>query len=259
MSRTAVFEDDVEWEPHYGAPHCTSRGDARSALFHPDGFSLWKVNGELDAGTELTWGTDHGDEGIFVISGELEFDGRVIGADGALIVEAGVSGTVRARRATSLVHFGGVERNSPSDGPLGPPAVEGRHVHVFDTADAEALRIGDHTYYSDGGCPTCRLMLFTVDRRDDADPSSSGSHKHSADEIIHILDGAMNVGRVRIVAGGSVAVPGDLRYGFTAPAGLRFVNYRRDASTVVFAPGDEPHLECRARIAAKLASGERSS
>ncbi len=256
MALKAVFEDPVVWQPSYDAPHCTSRGAARSSLFHPDGFSLWKLNAELEPGTELIWGSDHGDEGIFVIAGELEFEERRVGVDGALIIEAGVPATVRAGSQCSLVHFGGMEPDSPSDGPLGPAATEGRHVHVFDADDAAALRLGDLTYYSDGWCPTCRLMLFTVDRRDATALSATGSHKHSVDEIIHVLDASMNVGPVTVAAGRSVAVPGDLRYGFKAPGGLRFINYRRDACSVVFAPGDEPSLESRARIMARIASGD---
>jgi quercetin dioxygenase-like cupin family protein len=225
-------------------------------LFHPEGYSLWKLTGALHAGAELEWGSDHGDEGIFVLSGELEFDGKHFGVDGAIIIEAGVIGMVRATADTRLLHFGPIETQPPSNGPLGPPAVEGRHVHVFNGDDAEAIRTGKVTFYSDGACPTCRIALFTVDRSSSSEPRvSSKSHKHSTDEIIHILAGTMNVGPITIPAGQGIAVPGDLRYGYTATPDLRFINYRRDAATSVQNPGDEPWLESRSRMIARLASG----
>ncbi len=255
MAPRAMVEEPVELAPSYLAPYTTLAGAARSALFHPEGYSIWKLTAELAPGAELTWDTAHGDEGLFVISGELECDGKQIGTEGAVIVEAGVPTTVRALAPTSLVHFGPVDQAPPANGPYGPPAAE-RRVHVFDAADAAAIRTGFVTYYGDGSCSSCRVAMFTVDRRHNPDPSGAGSHKHSEDEIIHVLDGEMHVGPAVIPAGRSVAVPGELRYGYKAPGGLRFINYRRDASTVVFGPGDEPQVESRARMAERLASGE---
>ncbi len=254
MAQRAVVEEPVDLEPSYSAPYTSLRGQARSSLFHPDGYSLWKVLAELEPGAELTWSHDHGDEGIFVIAGELECEGKAVGTEGAVIVEAGAPTTVRALAPTSLVHFGPVEQEAPANGPYGAPAAE-RRVHVFDAADAAAIRTGFVTYYGDGSCPTCRMAMFTVDRRDNPDPALAGSHKHSEDEIIHVLDGEMHVGPAVIPAGRSVAVPGELRYGYKAPAGLRFINYRRDASTVVFNPGDEPRVESRKAMAARFEDG----
>src|SRR5262249_31591526 len=106
MATTVAIEPNEDLDASYQAPYCTTRGGARSTGFHPSEYSVWKVRGELDAGAELEWGTDHGDEALYVLAGELDVDGRRCGEGGAVIVEAGVPAVARATTDTRLLHFG---------------------------------------------------------------------------------------------------------------------------------------------------------
>ncbi len=248
----AMFEGLGSMVPGYAAPYCRAHGPARSRWFHPKGYGLWKVSALVEAGTTLEWSAAHGDEALFVRSGELDVDAKACGRDGAVIVESGVPTVITARQTTSLVHLGPIAIEPPADGPLGAPATEGRGLHAFDHADAEACRTGHVTFYADGWCPTCRTMLFTVDRRGTDEAIVGSSHVHSADEIIHVLDGEISVGPITVPAGCGVAVPGGLRYGYRASRGFRFLNYRADACTIVHQPGTTPELESRERMATRV-------
>ncbi len=251
----AVFEEPTSSTASYEAPYTEATGEVRSSIFRPDGYSLWKVSAELEAGAELRWDEGHGDEGIFVLSGDLEHEGRHTGAEGVVLVESGVAATVRVTEPSRILHFGPVSTSVPTDGPFGPPATEGRHVHVFTAEDGKEIKAGAVTYFSDGGCPTCRIALFTVDRRNATEPSTSPSHKHSQDEIIHIIEGSLGVGSTTVTEGMAMAIPADLRYGFRARGTYRFINYRADGSTTVHAPGSEPELETRERVLKRVALG----
>ncbi|HWD25412.1 MAG TPA: hypothetical protein VG368_08085 [Acidimicrobiales bacterium] len=232
----------------YGAPHCESRGVARGSLFHPDGYSLWRVLGELDANAELEWGTEHGDEALFVLNGTLECGGERVLKGSGIIVEAGVATVVAFHELTELVHFGPIATTPPTAGLLGPAADEGRGVHLVSEADAPSIRFrgpngGTATYFGDGSCPTCRINFFLIDGSAFGDGFSAPSHLHSEDEIIHVLDGELQVGRHTVLPGTSIAVPGSLRYSFRTAGPFRYLNYRADASTILSRPGSEPRLE----------------
>jgi quercetin dioxygenase-like cupin family protein len=246
MANHVVISDFTKLRDGYLAPNCTSRGGARSALFQPSDYSLWQLAGELDAATELEWRTDHGDEALYVVDGEVEIDGTGVSPGGAVLVEAGAPANLRALKASRVAHFGPVDHEPPSAGPFGAPGGEGRHVHVFPTVDA-APSLSDPsqsgTYFGDGSCSTCRIAFFVVDGRRSTEGYTSASHTHSEDEIIHVLDGEMHVGPITVRPGMSIAVRANRRYGFRTPAGFRFVNYRRDAATMVRAPDSPPILE----------------
>ncbi|HWD25182.1 MAG TPA: hypothetical protein VG368_06930, partial [Acidimicrobiales bacterium] len=119
--RLVVFEQSTTMQPTYLAPYCTAHGGAKSSIFHPESYSLWRVAAELDAGTELHWTEAHGDEALYVLSGELELDGKKCGPEGVVILEAGVAATVRALSSVRLLHFGPIEIEPPTTGLLGPP------------------------------------------------------------------------------------------------------------------------------------------
>lgn len=232
----------------YLAGTCTVRGVATSSAFRPDGFSLWQVVGDLEAGAELQWGSDHGDEALYVVDGCLEVDGTPCPAGGAVVVESSVAAVVRAVTSTRVVHSGTVAAVAPVDGPFGPPASEGRGVHVIPAVDEsrQIRAVGRpivNSFFTDGTCPTCRIAYFLVDGRDATDGYVGRSHLHSKDEILHVLDGEVRVGQVSIGAGESIAIPANRRYGFRTPEGFRFLNYRGDAATATFAPGSTPILE----------------
>jgi hypothetical protein len=132
-------------------------------------------------------------------------------------------------------------------------------VHVISLDDARPLDPevpAGPRYFTDSTCKTCRIAFFKV-----AMPEArvTGSHVHSEDEIIHVLTGELQVGRAVVSAGMSVAIPGSYRYGFRTPGPFSFLNFRRDASTYVAAPGSTPVLETvdtwRAMRAAATAGG----
>ena len=123
-------EGDVDYRAGYAAPTVVARGSCQSRMMSPREFPLWSLTAELDAGAELEWNSTHGDEAVYVKKGSLTIDGRVCPVDGTLILEAGVPAIVRADEPTTVVHFGPWDPNPPTTGAYGPPAEEGRTVHV---------------------------------------------------------------------------------------------------------------------------------
>lgn len=237
----------------YGAPNCVARGDVHGVLFHPDAFSLWRVDGQLGDDAVLEWDAGHGDEALFVVSGAIDCEGRRVGEGSTLIVEAGVSATVRSAGPTRAVHFGPTAIQAPADGVLGAPAGEGRSVHIVRPELASSIHFsgGDgatSVYFCDGTCPTCRITLFLYDGSVFADGYSGASHFHSQDEIIHVLDGELHFGPVIVATGASIAVPRDVRYSFRTSGPFRYLDYRADVSTAVVAPGSDPVLETVASL-----------
>jgi quercetin dioxygenase-like cupin family protein len=243
-----VATDFSDRRDEYVAPNCATRGTARSALFAPPGYSLWQVDGELDVGTELEWGTAHGDEAVYVLEGAVVIDGTRVTAGGAVLIEAGVPAVVRAVELSHVAHFGPTEHEPPGDGPFGAPAVEGRGVHIIPTksdsmsAPRLTTKALEGSYYGDGACPTCRITLYEADGRKLRN-FVAPSHVHSADEILYLLDGEMRFGRLLAKKGMALAVPANRRYAFRAKEGFSFLNYRPDAASVTRAPGSEPVLE----------------
>jgi quercetin dioxygenase-like cupin family protein len=247
LSNPALAHSDSR----YDAPHCIVRGLARGALFEPDGFSLWCVLGDFDAGAEIEWDTEHGDEAMFVLAGALECDGRLISEGSTLIIEAGTPTLVRSVSATRVVQFGPTSTTPPHRGLRAGAAADGRGVHVMHPQDAPSISTDDAlsvTYFCDGTCPTCRIGFFLVDGSVLANGYSASSHLHSEDEIIHVLDGELRVGALKVPAGTSIAIPEGLRYSFRTSGPFRFLNYRADVSTILLKPGSEPFLETVANL-----------
>jgi quercetin dioxygenase-like cupin family protein len=230
----------------YRPPHCTVHGAARGAIFSPDGYSLWRILGQLGAGATLRWTAPHGDEALYVLEGMLGVDGTTVEAPSAVIIEANVDAEVRALEDTQLVHFGPTSSDQPSNGFFGPAAIEGRQVHVFPLGSrartSPDVQRAAATYFSDGTCQTCRIAFFMVDCAN-AEGFASTSHTHSEDEIIHVLEGGLQVGPLKVDPGMSIAVPRDVRYGFRTTGPFRFLNYRRDVAAFTGAPRSEPQVE----------------
>jgi quercetin dioxygenase-like cupin family protein len=238
-----VMEADAALQDGYLAPSCDATGAVRSVLFHPEGYSLWEVRAELSAGSELSWGPEHGDEVVFVLDGEVEIAGSRCEPRTAAIVESGVATKARAVTDTQILHFGPASLAAPADGVLGPPRAEGHGVHVVRRDDARSVSDDPERgarYYADSSCDTCRIAFFQPFL--DA-PHVTASHIHSEDEIIHVMAGEMQVGRLTLEPGASIAIPGGYRYGFRTPGPISFVNYRANASTFTGAPGSDPVVE----------------
>jgi hypothetical protein len=166
-------------------------------------------------------------------------------------VEAGVPTTARASEPTTLVHVGPA---SPSTGELAADECGGIHVFSGDAFDPIELGVTSQRYYADSTCPTCDIAFFRIDTNAEY---AAPSHVHSQDEIIHVLSGSLQFGRQTVMAGTSVAIPAERRYGFRASEPFSFLNCRAAASTVTMAPGSRAFEET-ARAVRKLAERERS-
>jgi quercetin dioxygenase-like cupin family protein len=226
----------------YAAPSCSLRGDASSSLVAFDGFGLWAVRAELSPGASLVWDARHGDEGLYVVAGELRVGDRVCPSGGAVVVEAGVVASASTAAGATVVHVGPHDAEPPRDGIHGPPAPEPRGVHVVGPRGLfAAIEPGrDTRMFADSTCPTCRITLF-VSGRDGA--YESVPHSHSADEIIYVLRGDVRFGSHLLEPHDAVAIEGGHRYAFRGgPDGFAFLNYRRDASEQTTA-GGVPVLE----------------
>lgn len=234
--------DRHELVPGYPAGHHIE-GAVRHRVVSPDGFSLWMLRAELEDESTIDWPATHGDEAVYVLEGAIEVDGRVAPARGAAIVEANVVTRVRAIGATRILHMGPRDPEPPVDGLNGPPASEGRGVHVVGPRGtyANTSETVDSHYYADSTCPTCRITLLSVGR---SFGYRSAPHSHTQDELIHVVAGGINLGRRHVAPGDTVAIVAGARYGFHGDDdGFVFVNYRRDASQQMWGSASTPRME----------------
>ena len=197
---------------------------------------LWVAVGRLPAGTTLEWDEAHGEQALYLVSGELVLDGRACGPGGALMIEAGVPARAAVSADAHVLHLGSEGLEPPATGPLGAPAREGRAARVIAREEAEQSisTSKDGTtfvldYLADGSGETSRIALFTVTMDG---PSFGAPHHHSEDELIYVLSGTVRSGTVAVEAGQFFAVPGNIRYSFRTPGPASFLNFRRDASTI---------------------------
>jgi hypothetical protein len=216
-----------------------------STRLSPDGYPLFLVVAELDDGGSLEWGDVHGDDGVHVLAGALDVDGRMCPTGGALVVESGVACTARAVGPTHVVHCGAVDPEPPADGLYGPPGPAGHGVHVvgdggrFASGDRERV---DVRWFADSTCPTCRIALFVVRRAEGG--VRDRSHTHTQDELILVLDGSLLVAGEEHGAGTCLAIPARTRYSLTSgPDGFTILNVRRDVSVQAYRPGEPEELE----------------
>jgi hypothetical protein len=238
-----VLADERPMGNGHPAPTAEVIGTCAARQVSPDGASLWLVAADLAAGTELRWGTEHGDEAVYVRSGSLTVDGRVCPADGAVVVEAGVAATATAESDTSIVHMGPADSVPPAGGLRGPADTEGRGVRVVgsDGLWATVDETQRTRFFSDASSPTNRLWLLATDR---PQYFESSAHSHSQDELIHVLRGEIRVGRRVIGEGDTLWVAADRRYKlYSGNDGVHFINYRRDASVMTSPNYDAPLLE----------------
>lgn len=224
-------------------------GPSTSARVSPDGFGLWLLRTQLAAGSAIEWDGTGGEQGVHVVAGELELDGRRCPEGGALVVEHGARGRAVALVDAEVVHEG----RSPTTEAAGPgpgdrPGRIGRapEIHVVGPGGTYArVEPGRSTvFFADSTCDGCALTLFLTGR--DA-PYESAPHSHSADELIHVLAGELVLGRRVLGPGATLAVEADRRYGFRS-SGFRFLNYRPGPSTLT-----------RAADGATVAEGGRAS
>ena len=183
----------------------------------PAGFPLTLARVALAPGESLPVGD--GEQAIYVLSGTVAVDGRTCPAGGAVIVEGAAAADVVAVEDAQVVRFGTRQ-----------PVGTGEAVHVVGPGGTWA-RVGDGRdtrYFADSECDTCAVTLFYTGRSDDY---VSAPHRHSADELLHVVDGEVVVGRRRLGPGWTIAIAADQPYGFRSP-GFGFLNYRAGPSTI---------------------------
>lgn len=230
--------EDVSSHSRHLAPSCRAQGRVTSRLLSPEHASLWLVASALAAGTRLVWDPQHGDEALYVQpgGGALRVDGRPCTARAAVVIEAGACPVVECETDTRVLHFG-------SHAP--PPAAGGGRVHVTTARGSwELLEPGRETrFFADASCDSCRAWLLYTAR---AQAFESQVHSHSQDELIHVLEGEICLGSLRIGPGETLFIAADQLYQLRAgDAGFAFLNYRRDAS----------HMRVRGREERLLESG----
>ena len=238
-----IHAAEVEATTRYPATTVEVAGSLAARRVSPDGASLWLIAADLAAGTELRWGTEHGDEALYVRSGSLVVDGRICPSDGAVIVEGGVAASAIAESGTSILHMGPADSTPPTDGLRGPADSEGRSVRVVGPGGVWAT-VDDSQrtrFFADASAPTNRLWLLASDR---PQYFESSAHSHSQDELIHVLRGEIRVGRRVVGVGDTLWVAADRRYKlYSGNEGVHFINYRRDASVMTSPNYDGPLLE----------------
>jgi hypothetical protein len=211
----------------------------------PPAYPLWMIEAQLPAGTTLSWPASHGEEAVYVKGGGLQLldlpesaAGRACTAGSALVVEAHATPRVEATQASVIVWMATRDGSLPSGGPVGVPERFGARTHLVGPRGiAEWSRPpGKLTrYYTTSTCAGCRVMLMYSgsDQR-----YGSAVHSHTADELIHVIHGAIRVGSRWAEPGDTLAVPADTRYRFeTGDDGYGFINYRPDASYYVGVDG----------------------
>jgi quercetin dioxygenase-like cupin family protein len=246
MAQYAIIDPELlSRENRHGAPFCVTQGEIWSRSAFPDGFGQFIVYSEVSAGAELRWDEHHGDEGVFVIDGEVEVSGERAGKKGAVLVEAYAPATLRAVTDSYLLHVGSTVPEARNDSIIGAPNPNGHGVHVHGPKGiASAVYEGKvtTTFFSDAHCETCRIALFRVSGSCSIDKPVS--HSHSAHELITVIEGELRVGRDLIKGVTTLAIPGNRRYGFiTTDDAWEFVNFRLDASYMTMSPRDAPVLE----------------
>jgi hypothetical protein len=251
---TARLLDHVAPSTRYAAPRRAS-GVRWSKRVSPDRYSIWMVVSELDDGGTIEWDGDHGDDGVYVMSGALDVriasssappsEASHCPADGAVVVESGFTCTARAIGVTSIVHCGAHSAESPSDGLYGAPGAAGHRVHVvgdrgwFASGDRERVAV---RWFADSTCRTCRIALFHVVRADGG--VRDRSHTHTQDELIFVVGGSVVVGGVEHGRGTCLAIPALTRYSLTSgDDGFAILNYRRDVSVQSYRRGEPDELE----------------
>ena len=244
LKKVMIFSGRAH-EAGYPVPSCRAEGDVSGRRDVAQ--SQWVAQARLSKSSGLAWDTRHGDEVMYVLSGELQVDGRPCGPGGVIAIEAGTAAKCTATEDTEIIHFGPVSSEPPSTGPLGAPDRHGHCVHVIPYDDAihtgTTTEEGTHyglAHYLDSTCKTCRATIFGVIVEGDAE---TPLHSHSVDEIIHVLEGELKLGNISIGPGMSVAIQHDQRYGFHSSGTLKFLNYRNDVSYITTTLGSEPTLE----------------
>lgn len=239
------------------APSCRANGDVVARRLSPDEFSIWLYVSDFGAGASLEWGTEHGDEAVYVLEGTLEIQGtleldgqsRACPAGGAVLVESGVAAKATAPGPAKIAHFGSRGAEVTSD-----KARRGKVVHVVGPRGRYESPPGQpfFRFFADSTCETCDAFLL-FSQRDHG--WSVTPHSHSADEVIYIIRGGVRTGGVVNHAGATLAFPANVKYALAAEAtGFESINFRSRRSELKFV-GDDGTIEETAANVGGIAVG----
>jgi hypothetical protein len=240
---------EMPWEASYGAPFCEATGSFEARRAKLDGYSLWALNARLRPGAALRWPARHPDEVVAVLAGSLVVDGGPVPAGGSVVVEADAVLTADVTEDTEILHYGPEDPAAPAEGAFGPAAArpagaKGYHLQGPLGREHRSMEFEgnllESAFHADSTCPTCRPTLLRVSARG---AMTFPSHFHCQDELIYVVSGGFKVGPLTAKPGMLLGVPADRRYGIRGDGPFEFLNYRRDVSTIVIKPNDEPALE----------------
>ena len=231
MKKLAIVpENEVEALTEYPVPVKVT-GVVSSKLLSPADYVLWLCVSELEEGAQMTWSGDHSDQALYVFSGALDVAGHTCPERGAVIIESGVEVTVTATTSSRIGHWGSWDPVVPADRFRGPIADGEHRIHIVGPEGILASGDPDDVgvrWFANAACDTCRIALFEVTRNH---KRAGRPHSHSADEIIFLIDGTIELGAYHLQPGTALCIPGGIRYAEgSGPDGAVFINYRRESS-----------------------------
>jgi quercetin dioxygenase-like cupin family protein len=185
---------------------------------------LWLDRLVLGPGAGLRWSAAVGAQALFVTVGTIEVDGRSCGPGTAVGLDPDAALAVVAPQGAEVVHLGAAADDVPR-------GARGAGVHVVGP-EGRWARADDEKatrFFLDSDCSACGLTLFTTAR---TGPYVSAPHSHSAPEILHVVDGTIEVGRRSLGPGSTIGIAADRRYGFRSPGAFTFLNFRPGPSAM---------------------------
>jgi hypothetical protein len=200
---------------------------------------LW--HHQLEAGARLSLDRPVMDHAFYVLEGAVSADGSSVAQGSVVAAEHLCRAEIATADGARLLHF-----HRP-DAHLQKPQRAGGHVHVIGSngkLQADIPKYGHGIVWADGACPTCEMWLNQTTAV--GAHAQKGTHYHTADEIIYLLDGAMLMGGRSLGAGTAVAVDAHTRYGVgTGEAGMSLLNFRPQDSLLVSIDGtkENPAVE----------------
>lgn len=247
------------------------RGAGRRRAASPAHASIWLDVLEVEAGARLEREEIEGELVLFVETGGVEVDVEVgvgvdvdgaicaretgdsrngvdamklAGAGSAVVFEAQARAAIEVRSASRLLLMGAAPSGSSAlASPTGSPTRAGRAVHVIGPRGRfEAIEPGrDTRFFADATCESCEAWLLFTAR---SFAYESPLHSHSRDELIHVLQGEIAIGSLRVAPGSTVFIAADQPYRFrSGDSGFAFLNYRSAGSIMTLKPSGERIVE----------------
>jgi hypothetical protein len=223
-----AFGSAAEPTGAYPAPYLASPG-VRAAV--PIDGPLTLVVSWLGEGDRLEWPATHGEDAVYVLDGTAAVDGTAVPTGGAIVLHT--DEPCRIEGPCRLAHFfsGGMQPRGRAGGRhlLGP----GGWYRSGSPTGSRA------TWFADTTCDGCDVALFKVER--DTPGNRGRAHRHSADEILFLVEGGIRLGAHDVPLDSAVFIPADTQYAITCgPVKHAFLNYRPTASIQQYEGDDQP-------------------